>query len=271
VSGTGVALLAYATMTREHPGGLARYFLENAYDGAGGLNVVNVILVDFRGFDTMGEITVLGIVALTVFALLRRFRPARELVGAPKQQQRQNAYDQAAADREVGDTAQDYLHVPRVVMHLMFPVLAVFAVFLFLRGHDEPGGGFSAGVTMSIAFILQYMAGGTRWVEERLRVLPVRWVGTGLLIAALTGVGAWLFGLPFLKSYYEYVEIPILGRIPLSSATVFDLGVFVLVVGATVLMLIALAHQSIRTPRTVTPAAASEDDEELASAAGGTD
>src|SRR5690606_19760581 len=129
-----------------------------------------------------------------------------------------------------------------------------------------------AGVTMSIAFILQYMAGGTRWVEERLRVLPVRWVGAGLLIAALTGVGAWLFGLPFLKSYYEYVEIPVLGRIPLSSATVFDLGVFVLVVGATVLMLIALAHQSIRTPRTVTPTqTGQDDDEELAAAAGGTD
>jgi multicomponent K+:H+ antiporter subunit A len=187
------------------------------------------------------------------------------MIGAPKQQQRQNAYDDAMADRQVGDTAQDYLYVPRVVMHLMFPILAVFATYLFLRGHNEPGGGFSAGVTMSIAFILQYMAGGTRWVEERLRVLPVRWVGAGLLIAAVTGIGAWLFGLPFLKSYYEYVEIPILGRIPLSSATVFDLGVFVLVVGATVLMLIALAHQSIRTPRTVAPVKRGADDEELAS------
>jgi len=270
VSGTGVALLSYAAMTRDHPGGISRFFLENAYAGAGGRNVVNVLLVDFRGFDTMGEITVLGVVALTVFALLRRFRPARELVGAPEQQQRQNAYDDAAVDRQVGDTAQDYLHVARVVMHLMFPVLAVFAVYLFLRGHDEPGGGFSAGVTMSIAFILQYMAGGTRWVEERLRVLPVRWVGAGLLIAALTGIGAWLFGLPFLKSYYEYVEVPILGRLPLSSATLFDLGVFVLVVGATVLMLIALAHQSIRTPRAVAPAEPSDDDKELASA-GATD
>ncbi|HET8984602.1 MAG TPA: monovalent cation/H+ antiporter subunit A, partial [Trueperaceae bacterium] len=264
-TGTGVALLSYAAMTREHPGGIASYFLENSYSGGGGTNVVNVLLVDFRGFDTMGEITVLAIVALTVFALLRRFRPAREMVGAPKQQQRQNAYDDAMADRQVGDTAQDYLYVPRVVMHLMFPILAVFAIYLFLRGHDEPGGGFSAGVTMSIAFILQYMAGGTRWVEERLRVLPVRWVGAGLLIAAFTGIGAWLFGLPFLKSYYEYVEIPILGRIPMSSATVFDLGVFVLVVGATVLMLIALAHQSIRTPRAVSPAKRGADDEELAS------
>src|SRR5690606_34682900 len=133
VAGTGVALLSYAAMTRDHPGGISSFFLENSYAGAGGRNVVNVLLVDFRGFDTMGEITVLGIVALTVFALLRRFRPARELVGAPKQQQRQNAYDHAAADRQVGDTGKDYLHVPRVVMHLMFPVLTVFAIYLFLR------------------------------------------------------------------------------------------------------------------------------------------
>src|SRR5690606_15734124 len=112
-SGTGVALLSYAAMTREHPGGISSFFLENSYTAAGGRTVVNVLLVDFRGFDTRGEITVRGIVALTVFALLRRFRPARELVGAPKQQQRQNAYDDAMADRQVGDTAQDYLYVPR--------------------------------------------------------------------------------------------------------------------------------------------------------------
>ena len=116
-------------------------------------------------------------------------------------------------------------------------------------GADEPGGGFAAGITMSIAFILQYMAGGTRWVEERLRVLPVRWIGLGLLLAALTGVGAWLFGFPFLKSYYEYAEVPLLGPVPISSATLFDLGVFGTVVGSTMLILVALAHQSVRSHR----------------------
>src|SRR5690606_18274460 len=131
----------------------------------GGRNVVNVLLVDFRAFDTLGEITVLGIVGLIVFALLRRFRPAPEVLGRPKQQRRQEAYDVAAEGREAGDTAADYLHVPRVVMHLLFPVITLFAIFLFLRGHDQPGGGFAAGVAMAIAFILQYMASGTRWVE----------------------------------------------------------------------------------------------------------
>ncbi|HEX7000314.1 MAG TPA: hydrogen gas-evolving membrane-bound hydrogenase subunit E, partial [Trueperaceae bacterium] len=253
-AGAGVAVLAYAGMTidpanRLRFDSLRSFFVENAYEGTGGRNVVNVLLVDFRAFDTLGEITVLGIVAVTVFALLRRFRPPRELVGGTKQQLAQARFDEVAADREVGDTAAEFLYVARTAMHVMFPVLAVFAAYLFMRGHDEPGGGFAAGVTVAIAFILQYMAGGARWVEERLRVLPVRWIGGGLLIAALTGAGAWLFGRPFLKSYYEHVELPVLGDVALASATLFDLGVLLLVVGATVLMLIALAHQSIRAPR----------------------
>ena len=116
----------------------------------------------------------------------------------------------------------------------------------------------------SIAFIVQYMAGGTRWVESRLRVLPLRWIGLGLLIAVATGAGALVYGYPFLTSTVAHVRIPWLGEIALASAALFDLGVFVLVVGATVLMLIALGHQSIRTPRL--PAPEVPDAEEMASA-----
>ncbi len=249
LAGGGLAAFAFAAMTRPVTNGISDFFLRNSYEGGGGKNVVNVLLVDFRGFDTMGEITVLGIVGLTVFALLRRFRPAREVLGRPKQQVRQLEYDESREGREAGDTAADYLHVPRVVMHLLFPVISLVAAFLFLRGHDEPGGGFAAGVALSIAFILQYMASGTRWVEERLRVLPLRWIGVGLLLAAATGMGSWLFGRPFLTSAHTTISIPLLGDLHLVSATFFDLGVFVLVVGATVLMLIAIAHQSIRRPR----------------------
>ena len=129
-------------------------------------------------------------------------------------------------------------------------------VYLFLRGHDLPGGGFVAGLTMSIALILQYMAGGTRWVEARLRIRPMRWIGLGLLCAAATGVGAWLFGYPFLTSHFRYLRPAVIGEVPAASALLFDLGVFAVVVGATVLILIALAHQSIRRPKPA-PAAGS--------------
>jgi len=251
-AGVGMALLSYAVMTREAPAGISRFFVEQAYPGGGGTNVVNVILVDFRGFDTLGEITVLAIVGLTVFSLLRRFRPARESVRTPVQQRRQNAYDEAQADRSLGDTLADYLLVPRIIMEWMFPAIIVFGIFLLLRGHDLPGGGFAAGITFSIAIIIQYMASGTRAVETRLSVLPLRWVGFGLLIALATGAGAMLLGRPFLTSWFSYLDLPLIGKTPAASALLFDIGVCGVVVGSTVLTLIALAHQSIRTPRTET-------------------
>lgn len=249
VGGLGLAVISYAIMTRMPPESISRFFLERSYSEAGGRNVVNVLLVDFRGFDTMGEITVLGIVALTVYALLRRFRPAPESLDIPQQQRIQNAFDDAQPGRQKGDTVIEYLMIPSIVMQLMFPVIIVLAAFLFLRGHDQPGGGFAAGLTMAIAFILQYMAGGTRWVEARLRILPVKWMSVGLFFVVLTGAAAWIFGRPFLTSYFSYIELPLVGAVPAASALLFDLGVFLLVVGATVLILIALAHQSLRASR----------------------
>jgi multicomponent K+:H+ antiporter subunit A len=258
--GLGATLVSYAIMTRTQPATISDYFMEKAYSEGGGKNVVNVILVDFRGFDTFGEITVLGIFALTVFALLRRFRPAPDTIESPEQQRIQNAHDDAEPDRKVGDTISDYLLVPALIMQWLYPVIIVFAAYLFIRGHDLPGGGFAAGVAMAAAFILQYMAAGTVWVEDRLRVLPVRWIGSGILLATVVGAGSWVFGYPFLTSYSQYVELPLIGAVPAASATLFDFGVFSLVLGATSLMLIAIAHQSIRRLRSTRAAAAAEEE-----------
>ena len=243
-----MAALSYAMMSRPNVDSISRYFVENAYPEGGGANVVNVILVDFRGFDTLGEITVLSIVALTVFTLLRRFRPAPESVELPHQQKRQNDFDQAEEDRSHGDTLAHYLFVPRIIMQWLFPVILTFAIYLLMRGHDLPGGGFAGGVTASIAILLLYMAGGTRWVEGRLDIRPLRWISFGLLLAVGTGIASWVAGYPFLTSYFSYLTIPLIGDVPIASALLFDIGVFAVVVGTTVLILIALAHQSIRSP-----------------------
>jgi multicomponent K+:H+ antiporter subunit A len=247
--GLGMAGIAYAVMTTPPNRGTADWFLQHAYVEGGGTNVVNVILVDFRGFDTFGEITVLGIVALTIFALLRRFRPAQESSDRPEQQLRQDASDTEREDRNVGDTLRDYLAVPSVIIRWMFPAIITLSIYLFLRGHDLPGGGFAAGITLAIAFLLQYLGSNVREVEDRLRILPVRWIGLGLIVAALTGIGSWLFGYPFLTSYAQYVEFPWIGKVPFASALLFDIGVYLLVVGATVLILVAIAHQSLRAQR----------------------
>jgi hypothetical protein len=111
------------------------------------------------------------------------------------------------------------------------------------------GGGFIAGITLAVGVILQYIGGGTRWAEDRLAIRPTRWIAVGLLLAAGTGAGAWLFGHPFLTSHMAHFELPMLGELHVPSALFFDLGVFALVVGATGLVLIALAHQSTRAHR----------------------
>lgn len=246
--GAGLAALSYAVMSRPRGDSIASYFSERAYTEGGGTNIVNVILVDFRAFDTLGEITVLAIVALTVYALLRRFRPAVESSGTPEQQiDRQVDVSDPKRPMEAG--LHRTMAIPGLMMTVLFPIITVAALYLLLRGHDLPGGGFVAGVTMAIAFIMMYMARGIVWVESRLRILPMLWMGAGLVAACSIGAAAWLFNRPFLTSAFSYLDVPLIGKVPLASALIFDLGVFAVVVGATVLVLIAIAHQSTRIHR----------------------
>ncbi|WP_457425928.1 monovalent cation/H+ antiporter subunit A [Roseateles sp. P5_E7] len=251
--GAGLAALSYAMLTRQAPQSIAPFFIERALPEGGGTNVVNVMLVDFRGFDTLGEITVLGIVGLTVYALLRRFRPPREVIEAPPQQRAMAVSDaDDFTDRpDTSNAAESYLLVPAVLVQLLLPVAAVVAFHLFMRGHNEPGGGFVAGLVMAIAFIAQYMVSGTRWVESRLPLQPPRWIAGGLLLAVATGLGAIAVGHPFLTTHTAHVTVPAIGLVHLPSAALFDLGVFAVVVGSTLLLLTALAHQSLRVRRPV--------------------
>ena len=250
-SGCGMAALAWTVMTREFPQSISPFFLDRALTEGGGTNVVNVMLVDFRGFDTFGEITVLGIVALTIYALLRRFRPAPESMGLPAQQLAQT--DDGSSDvfnpRLAKDTAIGYLMVPAVLVRLLLPLAVLVSVYFFLRGHNAPGGGFVAGLVMSVALLLQYIVSGTEWVEEHLRIYPRRWIAIGLLLALATGGGAVVLGYPFMTTHTAHVTLPLLGELHIPSALFFDTGVFALVLGATMLILTSLAHQSVRSHR----------------------
>lgn len=249
LGGGGIALLTYAILTRDFAQSISPFFLERAYPEGGGTNVVNVILVDFRGFDTMGEITVLAIVALTVYALLRRFRPAPESIELPSQQRFWILGDPPPPRRGADAASTGYLRVPAVLVRMVFPVMGLVAIYLLLRGHNLPGGGFVAGLVTAVAIILQYTMGGTLWIEKHMRMRPQVWLGTGLILAALTGIGAWAFGYPFLTSHTAHPVLGFLGEVPIASALFFDLGVFALVVGSTVLILTAIAHQSVRSHR----------------------
>jgi multicomponent K+:H+ antiporter subunit A len=194
---------------------------------------------------------VLGVVALTVYALLRRFRPAAESMALPAQQRAQA--DDGSSDllnpRRARDAAVGYLMVPAVLVRLLLPLAVLVSVYFFMRGHNAPGGGFVAGLVMAVALLLQFIVSGTEWVEAHLRIYPRRWIAIGLLLALATGVGSLVLGFPFMTTHTAHLQLPVLGEIHVPSALFFDLGVFALVLGATMLILTALAHQSVRSHR----------------------
>lgn len=234
-AGAGVAWLAWVMMTREHAS-LSWYFLENALPLGGGTNVVNVILVDFRGYDTLGEITVLGIAAIGVLALMEGMRTRRP--GMDPNGRRWTFAEQPL--------------LLRMAAAMVLPVALVFSLYIFMRGHNMPGGGFIAGLITAVALVLQYMALGQARAEHLLRAGGgtrfVRLVGAGLGIAGLTGMGAFLLGRPFLTSAHGHPHLPVLGELPLASAALFDLGVYLTVVGATMLTLSVLGSASREGP-----------------------
>ncbi len=218
--GIGVTAFSFAILTRPQET-ISDFFLANSVPGGGGTNVVNVILVDFRGFDTLGEITVLGIAAVAVFAFTRDLHLKERVV-----------------DTNPGHwVAEPHPIMLSTVARLVLPIALLVSAYIFLRGHNLPGGGFIAGLITAVALTLQYMAGGLVWAQERM-LSPFRpLIGAGLLIAVLTGLGSWLFGYPFLTSAHGHAHLPLIGEFELATAMLFDLGVYATVVGSTLLIL----------------------------------
>ncbi|MES3675125.1 monovalent cation/H+ antiporter subunit A [Halomonas elongata] len=218
--GTVIASLNYAVLTRDNAS-ISGFFIDNSVPGGGGHNVVNVILVDFRGFDTLGEITVLAIAGLAILKLLNRLR-----LFMPHSDSEGRLW---SPDR--------YPMILTTISQALLPLALLVSVFIFLRGHNLPGGGFIAGLITAVALILLYMARGVEWAQARLdfQYQPVAITGVGL--ATLTGVGSWLFGQPFLTSSFGHFHLPVIGDFELATAMIFDLGVYLAVVGATLMIL----------------------------------
>ena len=229
--GAAMGWIAWILLTRNHDS-ISWFFLEKSVPVGGGANVVNVILVDFRGYDTFGEITVLAIAAIGVLALMdgmRAKRPGSDTHGL------------------LWTFAPQPLLL-RVAASVVLPVALVFTIYIFMRGHNQPGGGFIAGLITSVALVLQFMALGQAKAEAMLQAhggrLFVRWIGMGLSFAGLTGVGAFIWGRPFMTSAHGHPSVPLLGELPLASAALFDLGVYFVVVGATLLTISVLGSVS---------------------------
>ena len=222
-AGLGVGLIVFAVLTRPYQT-IADYFLANSVSGGGGTNVVNVILVDFRGFDTLGEITVLAIAAVGVLAVLKDLSL------------------QAAAPS--GWDREPHPPILAVLARVLLPLALLVSAFIFMRGHNLPGGGFIAGLITSVALILQYVSSGLDWMQQRLNWNYRSVAAAGVLVAALTGLGSIALGYPFLTSSFTHVHWPVVGDFELATAMLFDLGVYITVVGATLLILAQLGMLS---------------------------
>jgi multicomponent Na+:H+ antiporter subunit A len=214
--GTMIAGVLLAVATTETAPLLREYFAEFGPTLGHGRNIVNVILVDFRAFDTLGEITVLATAAIGVHGMLRF----------------------AVDGRSDGDAVSAVSSpIFRTAARLLMPLLLLFAVFLLLRGHNEPGGGFVGGLVAAAAFALYATAFGVARARQALIANPLTLLGAGLLIALVSGLPAVLLGQPFLTAWW----LP--DPAPLGTPVVFDLGVFLVVAGVVLMMIFSLAEE----------------------------
>lgn len=215
--GTLITGLVLSVATTETAPRLREYFAEYGPTLGHGRNIVNVILVDFRAFDTLGEVTVLATAAIGVRALLR-LSIVEGSPGSPRAFQTSSIFRTAA--------------------RLLMPLILLFSVFLLLRGHNLPGGGFVGGLVAAAAFSLYAMAYGVERAQRALLVQPLTLLGLGLLIAVVSGLPAALRGQPFLTAQWA------LGPVTVGTPVVFDIGVFLVVVGVVLMMIFSLGEES---------------------------
>ncbi|UVJ39259.1 Na+/H+ antiporter subunit A [Arthrobacter sp. CJ23] len=230
-------------------------FPKLAYEGGGGLNVVNVTLVDIRAWDTFGEISVLVIAATGVASLIfvrgrgERLRPAATVpagsVGRRTGVERDSRDGAALAlAKKFADVGRDaWLLGGRtlaperrsiifeVVTRLIFHSMVIFSVYLLLAGHNLPGGGFAGGLTAGLALTIRYLAGGRFELSEAATVSAGTLLGTGLATAAASGFVPLLLGGQVFQSAIIEVWLPVFGDIKFVTSTIFDIGVYIVVVG----------------------------------------
>ncbi len=194
-----------------------------------GENVVNVILVDFRAMDTLGEIMVLTVAALGVIGMVR------------------------SAQRERADTrtrlpGQPFRRSPILdtVVRALFRTVLLYSLVLLLVGHDAPGGGFIGGLVAGAGFVLLYLAGGSTFLRRREPIAPEVFLGGGLATATLAGTIGWVVGGDFLESASALLSIPLVGDVKLSTVLLFDLGVYLVVIGLVISLLRSLGREEVR-------------------------
>lgn len=199
--------------------------IERSVPDGKGANVVNVILVDFRGFDTLGEITVLAVAALGLVALARAARRPGDGAGTERP---------SFARLPVVDASA----------RLLYPSILVVAVYFLFAGHNQPGGGFVGGLTAAAAISLRYVAGGLAEVRRSVPVAPWTVLGVGLATSVATAITPLVLGGSVLEHSLWETDLPVLGTIKTTSALPFDIGVFLVVLGVILMAYEAFGEEA---------------------------
>ena len=228
--GTTVSVLAAFAIAARSSEPIWHRIPDYAYEFGGGKNAVNVLLVDVRAWDTLGEISVLVVAATGVASLMfrsRRFGTLPRVADAP-------GYDPSRAYWLPAAALVARRHrsmVLAMTTRLLFPTIMMLSAYFFFSGHNAPGGGFAGGLTAGLALVLRYLAGGRYELAEALPVDAGHLLGAGLTLAAGTATGSLVLGAPPLSSAIIQVTLPVFGHVKLVTAMLFDLGVYLIVVG----------------------------------------
>ncbi|NUP74945.1 MAG: Na+/H+ antiporter subunit A, partial [Sinomonas sp.] len=256
--GTTVVFAGMFAMGARTADPVSLQFPDLAYNLGGGLNIVNVTLVDIRAWDTLGEISVLVLAATGIASLIfishrgRRLGPAHEVetgsVGRVRgiEQNARSAAELAVArtfatiERDPWLVAGRTLAPERrsiifeVITRLVFHSMVLFSIYLLLAGHNAPGGGFAGGLVAGIALTIRYLAGGRFELREAAPFNPGILLGVGLAIAALSGGIPLLVGGQVLQSAIISLWVPVFGDVKFVTSTLFDIGVYLIVVALVI-------------------------------------
>jgi multicomponent Na+:H+ antiporter subunit A len=234
-AGVGATVFVLALVAAGHrlPGAVSEQMVARAVPDGHGHNVVNVILVDFRGFDTLGEITVLAVASIGAVALARVGRRAAR------------ARPAAPAPASEGPARLPFVEVS---VRLVFHAVLLMSLWLLFAGHNQPGGGFVGGLLAGSAITLRYIAGGIDEVRGLSRFRAWTILGSGLLLAALTATVPLLTGGALLEVGAWTPHLPLLGEVGLSSALAFDTGVYLAVVGMVLMAFEAFGEDPVEVP-----------------------
>jgi multicomponent Na+:H+ antiporter subunit A len=227
LAGVSVAWFALAAGGTDRATDVTDAIEQQSLPDAGGRNVVNVTIVDFRGVDTMFEITVFGVAALGVANLVVASRRASG-------EARPRRFARVGAESMIFD------QTVRMIFHLTLLV----SLYFMLRGHNAPGGGFAGGLIAGAAFVFRLLAGSSPTHRTRFNPSPPTLIAVGMLLAAGSGVAALLAGDEFLQSGIGHLHVPLVGDVKLVSTAVFDAGVYLLVIGVVVMVLSNLASRT---------------------------